>query len=60
MVGHANGMLGYVPTRQAFRRGGYETTFAGSSRVAPETGDLLADAAIELIRKAAQPPSPKA
>lgn len=60
VVGHANGMLGYVPTRQAFRRGGYETTFAGSSRMAPETGDLLADAAIELIRKAAQPPSPKA
>lgn len=52
VVGHANGMLGYVPTRQAFERGGYETTFAGSSRMAPETGDLLADAAIELIRQA--------
>lgn len=51
VVGHANGMLGYVPTRQAFERGGYETTFAGSSRMAPETGDLLADAAIALIRK---------
>ncbi len=50
IVGHANGMLGYVPTRQAFERGGYETTFAGSSQMAPETGDLLAEAAIGLIK----------
>ncbi len=50
VVGEANGMVGYVPTREAFRRGGYETTFAGSSRLAPEAGDLLADAALGLIR----------
>ena len=50
VVGHANGMIGYVPTRQAFERGGYETTFAPSSRMAPETGDMLADAAIELVK----------
>jgi len=53
VVGHANGMVGYVPTRAAFERGGYETTFAGSSRMAPEAGDLLADAAIEQIRAGA-------
>ena len=53
VVGHANGMIGYVPTKAAFERGGYETTFAGSSRMAPETGDLLADAAIDLIRNGA-------
>lgn len=51
IVGHANGMLGYVPHREAFERGGYETTFAGSSRLAPEAGDLLADAAIALIKQ---------
>jgi len=44
-------MVGYVPHRQAFDRGGYETTFAASSRMAPEAGDILADAAIELIRQ---------
>jgi len=49
VVSCANGMVGYVPTREAFRRGGYETTFAGSSRMAPEAGDLLADAAVELV-----------
>jgi hypothetical protein len=41
-----------VPTRQAFERGGYETTFAGSSKLAPEAGDMLADAAIKLVRDA--------
>ena len=50
VVSHANGMVGYVPTRDAFERGGYETTLTGSSRLAPEAGDILADAAIRLIR----------
>ena len=54
VVGHANGMVGYVPTAHAFGRGGYETTFAPSSRMAPEAGDLLADAAIKLIRERAK------
>jgi hypothetical protein len=49
VVGQANGMVGYVPTREAFRRGGYETTFGATSRLAPEAGDLLADAAIGLV-----------
>jgi len=49
VVSHANGMVGYVPTKQAFHRGGYETTFTNSSRLAPEAGDLLADGAIELV-----------
>lgn len=50
VVSHANGMVGYVPTRQAFRRGGYETTFGATSRMAPEAGDILAAAAIALVR----------
>lgn len=49
VVGYANGMVGYVPTRDAFRRGGYETTFAHSSKLAPEAGDMLADCAIALV-----------
>jgi hypothetical protein len=51
VVGWANGMVGYVPHREAFARGGYETTFTHSSRMAPEAGQMLADCAIELIRK---------
>lgn len=51
IVGYANGMVGYVPHREAFLRGGYETTFCGSSRLAPEAGDMLADCTIELIRQ---------
>ncbi len=51
VVSHANGMVGYLPTAAAFTRGGYETTFTGSSRQAPESGDLLADAAIQLARQ---------
>jgi neutral ceramidase len=50
VVGYANGMLGYVPHKEAFPRGGYETTFGYRSKLAPEAGDLLADAAIQLIR----------
>lgn len=49
VVAGANGMLGYVPTVQAFAHGGYETTLGPPSRMAPETGDLLADEAIRLI-----------
>ncbi len=49
VVGQANGMVGYVPTKEAFLHGGYETTFTGSSKLAPEAGDLLAEAAIALI-----------
>lgn len=50
VVGGANGMIGYVPTKAAFARGGYETTLGPPSHMAPEAGDLLADAAIRLIQ----------
>lgn len=47
----SNGMVGYVPTKEAFERGGYETTFAMSSRLAPEAGDMLVEAAVSLVKK---------
>ena len=50
VVGGANGMIGYVPTKDAFTRGGYETTLGPPSRMAPETGELLAETAIKLIK----------
>lgn len=49
-VCYANGMLGYLPHEDAFRRGGYECTFGPPSLMAPDTGARLADAAIELIK----------
>lgn len=49
VTAHTNGMVGYVPTREAFARGGYETTFAGSSRMAPEAGEILCECAIGLV-----------
>ncbi len=51
VVGYANGMVGYLPTKEAFARGGYETTFAKASRLAPEAGNILVDAAIDLVRR---------
>ena len=50
VVGYANGMLGYIPHREAFARGGYECTFGPPSCMAEETGDLLADGSIALIK----------
>ena len=55
VVSCANGMVGYLPTAQAFTRGGYETTFAPSSRMAPAAGDLVADAAIAQINRQPRP-----
>jgi len=51
VVGGANGMIGYVPTKTAFTRGGYETTLGPPSRMSPETGDMLADTVIKMIKK---------
>jgi hypothetical protein len=51
VVAAANGMVGYVPHKEAFERGGYETTLAMWSKLAPEAGDMLADAALELLGK---------
>ncbi len=55
VVSHANGNVGYVPHKDAFARGGYETTFTGSSRMAPEAGDILADRAIAMVQSRAMP-----
>ena len=55
VVGYANGMLGYLPHEAAFPRGGYECTFGPPSRMAPEAGRLLADAAIGLVKRLMEP-----
>jgi len=48
-----NGRVGYIPTREAFVRGGYETTFGPSSMLAPEAGAMIVQTAVELIEQAA-------
>lgn len=50
VVCYANGMLGYLPHEEAFKRGGYECTFGPPSLMAPDTGARLAEAALELLR----------
>ena len=47
----ANGWHGYAPTLEAFARGGYEPRFAYPSRLTPEAGDRMADAALELLQR---------
>lgn len=49
-IGYANGMLGYIPHKEAFARMGYECTFGPPSRMCEEAGDLLVEASVELIR----------
>jgi hypothetical protein len=49
----ANGWHGYAPTLEAFARGGYEPRFAYPSRLAPEAGDCMTEAALELLRRLA-------
>ena len=49
VVSCANGRVGYIPTRDAFRRGGYETTFGPSSMLAPSAGEMIEDAVVALI-----------
>jgi neutral ceramidase len=45
VVGLANGMVGYLPTREAFDRGGFETTVSAVSKLAPGAGEQLITAA---------------
>jgi neutral ceramidase len=48
IVGIANGYIGYLPTSQSYKIGGYEVV---SARCAAETHELFIDKAIELERQ---------
>lgn len=43
----SNEYPGYIPTRRGFAEGGYEPT---NSKIAPGGGEMLVDAAVELLR----------
>lgn len=49
VVGLANGCHGYVPIPSAFDGGGYETWLARSSKLGPEAGDLMVEAAGQVL-----------
>jgi neutral ceramidase len=51
----ANGWHGYVPTLEAFSRGGYEPRFAYPSRLVEEAGDQMTEAAIRLLQELRSP-----
>ena len=52
VVSLGNGWVGYIPTQAAFqRKGGHETTAALWSKMCHEAGDMMADAALELIEE---------
>jgi neutral ceramidase len=48
----ANGSLGYIPNRVAYPQGNYEVI---SARVAEGSGEMLVDAALEMLRSAYAP-----
>ncbi|MCG3146660.1 MAG: hypothetical protein PCFJNLEI_00094 [Verrucomicrobiae bacterium] len=45
-----NGYVGYIPTRHALARGGYETRTGWSSRLAPEALEMIGSTAGRLLR----------
>lgn len=53
VVSLANGISGYVPTKESFARtgGGYETVLTGYSNLEIDAGDKIADASTQLINK---------
>ena len=44
-----NGFVGYIPTEEAFRRGGYETRTANWSQLAPEALGIIAEETAKLL-----------
>src|SRR4051812_47658065 len=46
----ASGMVGYLPHREAFSRGSYETTFSDVSKLAPPAGEILTEVATRPLR----------
>lgn len=53
-VSLANGNIGYIPTAEAMRRGGYEPTLCRGSRSAPEAGEMIVEAALRGLQALAR------
>jgi hypothetical protein len=55
LCGYSNGAIGYVPTRQAYKEGGYEVDEAFilhnyPAAIAPETGEKITETAVYLAQ----------
>ncbi|MEM3046385.1 MAG: neutral/alkaline non-lysosomal ceramidase N-terminal domain-containing protein [Candidatus Bathyarchaeia archaeon] len=49
VVGYANGFVGYIPTEEALREGGYEVTPTWWNKVNPQAGRLIKETAVRLL-----------
>lgn len=54
----SNGMVGYLPTLEAFKGGGYEVRLARSSQLMPDAGNQLVGEALQLLQSLHVPPAP--
>lgn len=54
IAGMGNGCVGYIPTEHAMRNGGYETRLARSSKLAPEAGSMIVEAALRVLTRVAE------
>ncbi|MGH2459712.1 MAG: hypothetical protein ACRDIY_12685 [Chloroflexota bacterium] len=54
IAGMANDCAGYIPTEHAMRNGGYETRLARSSKLVPEAGSIVVEAALRMLAQVAQ------
>jgi hypothetical protein len=51
VIGLANDEIGYIPDREAYRLGGYQTWVCGHSQVEEGTGEAMVDAAVALLEE---------
>lgn len=51
VVEQTNGALGYLPTKKAFRQGGYETFYAEHSFLEEDAAEKIYDVSMELLRE---------
>lgn len=47
----SNRYVGYIPTPEALRRGGYETTPSSGSKLAPEALQMITDQSVALLKR---------
>jgi len=55
VCGHANGFSGYMPTREAYEQGGYETGNPWT-KFGPGIGEQVQEAALDALRQVARAP----
>jgi neutral ceramidase len=51
----ANGVNGYVPRRQAFAKGGYETRLTSRTRLMPDAGEKMVSTALKMLNSCISP-----